>query len=261
MDLMCEERLSNSPFVERIWHSQGERAGPFISMAESECSLVLTKHRGKTAVTLRGPATRATSAFCPADAEFIGIQFRPGTFMPDMPAKMIMDHHDLNLPEAGSKSFWFNGSAWQYPDYENADAFVNRLVRKGLLIHDPVVDTILQGQPVDMSLRTIQRQFQQATGLTNSTIYQIHRAQYATMLLKQGVAILETVDRAGYFDQPHLTRSLKQFIGLTPAQIPDRNRMERLSFLYKKSSPWLRYNTGTLGTTNPHSTALAISYQ
>jgi methylphosphotriester-DNA--protein-cysteine methyltransferase len=47
----------------------------------------------------------------------------------------------------------------------------------------------------------------------------MQRAQHAQALLQQGVSILDTVDEAGYFDQPHLTRSLKQFIGYTPAQI------------------------------------------
>jgi len=41
------------------------------------------------------------------------------------------------------------------------------------------------------------------------------------------------VYEAGYFDQPHLTRALKHFIGLTPAQIMDRSRSQQLSFLYK----------------------------
>ena len=50
-------------------------------------------------------------------------------------------------------------------------------------------------------------------------IRQMKRAQHAQALLQQGVSILDTVDEAGYFDQPHLTRSLKQFIGYTPAQI------------------------------------------
>jgi AraC-like DNA-binding protein len=259
MDLICEEKLSDAPFVERIWRSQGERAGPFISIAEVECSLVVTKYGGKTSITLRGPTARATPAFCPADAEFFGIQFKPGAFLPALPAKMVMDRNDLNLPEASGKSFWLNGSTWQYPDYENADIFVSWLVRGGLLVYDPVVGTVLQGQTVDMSLRTVQRRFAQATGLTNNTIYQINRAQHATTLLKQGVSILDTVDRAGYFDQPHLTRSLKQYIGLTPAQIIDEGRAERLSFLYKKNPSWLRYNTNTLRTTGIYSHSLSAS--
>ena len=248
MDLMCEERESDSSYVARIWHTRGEKAGPFISIAETEWALVVTKYRGKTSITLRGPTTSATSAFCPSDAEFFGIQFKPGAFMPNLPAKVVMNRHDLNLPSASSTSFWFQGSAWQYPSYENADTFVNRLVRNGLLIYDPVVEAVLQAQPVDLSLRTVQRRFLQATGLTYNTLYQISRAQYATMLLKEGVSILETVEQAGYFDQPHLTRALKHFIGLTPAQIADQRRTERLSFLYKKNSPWLHYNTNVLKT-------------
>jgi len=257
MDLLCEERLSDAPFVDRVWRSEGERAGPFISMAEIECGLAVTKHGGKTTITLRGPATRATPAFCPPDAEFIGIQFTPGVFIPNLPAKMIMDRQDLNLPEANSKSFWLNGSAWQYPDYDNADTFVNWLVRAGVLVYDPIVGAVMRGQPVQMSLRTVQRRFLQATGLTHTTIYQIKRAQYATTLLKQGASILDTVHQAGYFDQPHLTRSIKHFIGLTPAQIIDQSRPERLSFLYKKNPSWLNYNTNVLKTNSMSSHPLS----
>lgn len=260
MDLICDERLSDSPFVARIWHNEGERAGPFISMAEIECGLVVTKFRGKTMITLRGPETKATPAFCPPDAEFFGIQFRPGVFMPSLPAKLVMNRHDINLPEATSKSFWFHGSAWQYPNYENADTFVNRLVGDGLLVDDPVVSDVLQGHPVDMSLRTVQRRFLQATGLTHNSIHQINRARYATALLKQGTSILDAVFEGGYFDQPHLTRALKHYIGLTPAQIIDSSRSERLSFLYKKNPSQLNYNTNVLKTFNVYSHSVSTLY-
>jgi methylphosphotriester-DNA--protein-cysteine methyltransferase len=55
--------------------------------------------------------------------------------------------------------------------------------------------------------------------LTQLHIYQAERARRAEALLRQGVSILDTVFEAGYYDQPHLTRSLKQFIGHTPGQI------------------------------------------
>ncbi len=242
MDLVCDERPSDSPFVESIWHSYSEVGGSFISMAASRCGMVVTKYRGRTILTVRGPETRATPAYCPEGAEFIGIQFKAGAFLPDLPAKMVMDRRDLNLPEATSRTFWLNGSAWQFPDFENADTFVDWLVRDGLLVYDPVVYAVLQGQqPVEMTLRTVQRRIVQATGLTHTTIHQIERARYATTLLKQGVSILDTVYEAGYFDQPHLNRSLKRFIGLTPAQIADNSRSERLSFLYKTTPLRLSY--------------------
>ena len=233
MDLMCDERPSDSPFVERIWHSQSEQAGSFTSMAESHWSIVVTRYRGRATLTVRGPETRATPADNRADAEFFGIQFKPGAFMPDLPAKMIMDRRDPNLPEAGDNSFWLHGAAWQFPDFENADNFVDRLVRDGLLVHDTLVEASLRREPVETSLRTVQRRFLQATGLTQNDFHQIERARYATTLLKKGLPIIDTVYEAGYFDQPHLTRSLKHFIGLTPAQIVDQNRSELLSFLYK----------------------------
>jgi AraC-like DNA-binding protein len=242
MDLICEERPSDSPFVETIWRSRSEHAGPFISMAESQHSLVVTSYKGRRFITLRGPAAKAMPAYTPQDAEFFGIQFKPGAFMPDLPASMLVERQDLNLPEAAADSFWLKGSAWQYPDFENADTFLDWLVRDGLLVRDPVVEAVLLGRSVDASIRTVRRRFLRATGLTHGTLYQIERARYATALLKGGMSILDAVHEAGYFDQPHLTRSLKQYIGLTPAQIIDERRSEPLSFLYKKNPLWSGYN-------------------
>lgn len=249
MDLISVERPSGSPYVENIWRSHSEYAGSFISMASGRCEMVVTRHRGRTIMTVRGPETRATPAFCPADAEFIGIQFRSGAFMPQIPPGMLIDRRDLDLPEANGQSFWLNGSAWQFPDFENADTFVDRLARDGLLVYEPVVDAVLQEQPLKMSVRTAQRRFLQATGLTHTTHYQIERARYAAYLLKQGASILDSVHLAGYYDQPHLTRSLKHLIGLTPAQIMDTGRTERLSLLYNTTSPLLNYDTSVLITT------------
>ena len=70
--------------------------------------------------------------------------------------------------------------------------------------------------------------------MTHSTFRQIERARHATNLLKQGVSILDTVHEAGYFDQAHLTRSLKYLIGQTPAEIIRGE--QQLSFLYKTMS-------------------------
>src|SRR5262249_30130122 len=134
---------------------------------------------------------------------------------------------------ATNKTFWLAGSAWQYPDYDNADTFVGRLVREGLLVRDRVIGTTLQGQLNDLSLRSVQRRFLQATGVTHRTTRQIDRARYATLLLQQGKSIVDTILEAGYYDQPHLSRELRYFIGKTPTQIIENNHPEQLSFLYK----------------------------
>jgi methylphosphotriester-DNA--protein-cysteine methyltransferase len=59
----------------------------------------------------------------------------------------------------------------------------------------------------------------QATGLTHKTIQQIERARSAVSLLEQGTPISDAALELGYFDQAHLTNSLKRFVGKTPAQI------------------------------------------
>jgi AraC-like DNA-binding protein len=238
MLIFDEDRPSESPFVERVWRCHSEGAAPFLSIAASRCELVVGRFEGKVTMTVRGPETRATTqGDCPGEGEWVGILLKMGTFLPQLPTSMLIDT-GVDLPTASRNSFWFASSVWQFPDYNNADTFVARLVRQGLLAHEPLVDAVFQGGNLkDRSLSTIQRRFLRATGLTQSAVRQIERARYALHLLQQGVSILDTVEMAGYFDQPHMTRSLKHFIGQTPLQIREQSRPEQLPFLYKTTPP------------------------
>ncbi len=235
ISLPGEERGSDSPLVERVWRSHSGRGGSFISMAQTHWEIVVTKHAHSTTLTVRGPETRATAAVCPPDAEFMGITFKAGAFMSKFPASMVMDRRDLNLPLAGSSSFWLNSSAWEFPNFDNADTFIDRLVREALLQHDTLVDIALREQPSVLSRRTIQRRFRQVTGLTYNRVFQIERAHYATSLLEKGLSILDAVEQAGYADQPHMNRAFRRFIGQTPGQIASRKVDQPLSFLFKTS--------------------------
>lgn len=64
-----EERPSDSSFVERIWRTQSERAGAFTSLAASHWEMVVMRHNGKMTLTVRGPETKATPAYCSVQAE------------------------------------------------------------------------------------------------------------------------------------------------------------------------------------------------
>lgn len=97
---------------------------------------------------------------------------------------------------------------------------------------EPAVSAVLRGEPPAATQRTLQRRFVQAAGVTLGAVRQIERAPYATTLLRRGVSIAETTYQAGYFDQPHLTRSLKRLVGQTPAELRV-GQSEELSFLYK----------------------------
>ncbi|GCE14535.1 helix-turn-helix domain-containing protein [Tengunoibacter tsumagoiensis] len=228
-----EERPSDSPFVDRIWRSHSEGTAPFLSIATSRCELVVTRLHGKVTMTVRGPETRATSVGdSPSEGEWFGILLKLGTFLPHLPTRSLLDT-GVTLPEATNKTFWLSGSAWQFPTFDNAELFVNQLARAGLLVRDPVIEAALQGQSKDLTPRSVQYHFLQATGITQNMARQIERARYATLLLQQGVSITDTILKAGYYDQPHLTRSLTRFIGQTPAELLHHSRPEQLSLLYK----------------------------
>jgi Helix-turn-helix domain len=226
-----DTRPSDSPFIERIWRSRSERAGEFLSVAACHWEIAITRHRGQTFLTLRGPETKATRADCPSEGEWVGIRFKLGTFMPLFPPGMLRDRRDVMLPRAGAHWFWLNGSTLEYPTFENADTFVAALVRKGLIARDRLVHDLVCGGAPMLSVRSGQRRFARASGITQAAVRTIERARHATTLLQQGVPIVDVVHLAGFFDQPHLTRSLRHLIGQSPAEISHVAR--QLSFLYK----------------------------
>jgi hypothetical protein len=133
--LFFDDRPSDSPLVERVWQCRSGRAGQFDSIAASHWEMVVTHVDGRKTMTVRGPETRATNAVCPAGGEWIAIRFKLGTFMPDVPVASIRDRRDLDLPRASKRTFWLDGRAWEYPTFENAETFVKRLARRGLMLH------------------------------------------------------------------------------------------------------------------------------
>ena len=229
-----EERASDHPFVEKVWRCHSDRGDTFLSVAANSFEMAITRLGGKSFLTLRGPETAATTLDCPAEGQWICIRFKPGTIMPQFLPGSLRDHQDVTLPPATAQSFWLNGSAMEYPGFDNAETFVRRLAKSGILSRDPIVQDTWLRRPRELSLRSAQRHFLRSTGVTYTTFRQIERARYATILLREGISILDIVSRLGYFDQAHLTRSLKRFIGETPTRIMQAQK--QLSFLYKTAS-------------------------
>ncbi len=225
MAFVFDSRPSNSSFVEGIWRTQHAGGGSFTSRAGTNMEIVVTKQEGKTWVTVRGPETQARPAPIPPDAEFFGIILKLGSFMMPLPTSKLLNG-GINLPEASSKSVWLQGSAWEIPTFDNADTFIENLVRDGLLVREPIVEAALQGELPDLSLRSVQRRFVRSTGLTVKTVQQIQRAHQAMAMLQKGTSIIDTTYDLGYFDQSHLTNSLKHYLGQTPAQILQQTQSE-----------------------------------
>ncbi len=228
--LTFTQRASDSPFIERVWRSASDRGGLMRSIAACHWEMVVVRHQGQVALRVRGPETRATAVPFPADAEWFAIRFKLGTFMPVFRPGALRDLNDVVLPDASSRKFWLHGSAWEYPDFDHAEAFVDRLARAGLVVIDPVVTDALRADAPASTTRTEQRRVLGVTGLTRTAIRQIERARHAVTLLRSGSALTAAAYDAGFFDQAHLTRAMKRWIGLTPAQVARGG--DQLSLLY-----------------------------
>jgi AraC-like DNA-binding protein len=228
--LSFEERLSDSPLVERVWRSWSDRGGAFVSVATTNLEIVISRLRGRSFVTLRGPETRPSLIDCPADGEWVAVRFRPGVRLRGLHAAAMLDRN-IDLPLASSGRFSLHGEDWSPPDYDDAEALVGRLVRGGVLALDPIVDAAIAEDDPRVTPRSVQRRFLAATGLTCGRVRQIHRARQAALMLRGGASILDAAFACGYYDQAHLTRALGAFIGQTPARIVRAER--QLSFLYK----------------------------
>jgi hypothetical protein len=225
MAVTRQERLSDSPFVESIWRAQAESDGSDIVSADMNWDMIVTQQYGKTRLAVWGPMTKAASIPHLAGSESLGIRFKLGTYLTDVPTYSQLNA-GMVLPEASNQSFWLNSSVWELPTYENVETFIERLARGGLLGLDAVVEAALEGNNPDVSLRSVQRRFLRITGLTQRSIRSIERAQQAASLLGSGLPILDAVYEAGYADQQHMTKSLKHFLGQTPAQIAGIRNIE-----------------------------------
>jgi hypothetical protein len=157
--------------------------------------MVLVNYQGKRQFIVTGALPTSGVVSYTEGAEILWIKLKLGTFLPHLPARIRLDKETV-LPDAVDHAFWLGSTSWQYPNFDNVETFINRLVRAEALACDPLVSAVLQDHPRDMAPRTVRHRFVQATGLS-------------------------------------LTRSLRYFIGQTPAQVIRQGQSEQLSFLYK----------------------------
>ncbi len=232
MSIIFEERLTDSPYIASIWRSRSVGNTDFYSLAFNHWQLVVWEKDGQTQLTIRGPESVATVVNVAHEQEHFAITFKYGTFLRNFPTSSLVDDA-ITLPTVSNQAFWLNSSPWEIPTFENADTFIERLVREELLVHEPVVEAVVQNHRQDMSLRSVQRRYLNATGLTHSTSLQIERARQAMIMLRHGTPILDVVEQVGYSDQPHLTRAMKHYTGQTPAQIIQKGETQQVSFLFK----------------------------
>ena len=215
---MHEERGSSSPHIQFVWRAHVEESGSFIDLAHDFWVLVFRTLHDETEVRLTGPVTESLPISYEAGQVNWGIVFKAHVFIRDLPKKDMLNK-STTLPMVGQESFQLGKHVIELPTYDNAEGFVEDLVRRGILNADMNIAAALEADAPAMSVRTLQRHHLRTTGLTQSQSRQVARARRAFILLQEGKSIVDAAFESGYADQAHMTRSLRLLAGQTPGQI------------------------------------------
>jgi hypothetical protein len=216
--LRFETRASDSPWVDAVWACTSERVTEMTSVAGVCWGLVFFAREGKAYAAVTGPETMAGTAPVPQDATFVGIEFAVGTSLRAIPTPALVDG-GAELPDTTRRTFRLDGGRWETPGIDDAEALVDRLVRAGAVVRDPLVTEVRRGHRPAASARTVERRFRAATGLTQGAVRQIERARRAAALLAAGVQVADVVAKFDYFDEPHLARAMRRYVGRTAGQL------------------------------------------
>ncbi|MEU8258458.1 helix-turn-helix domain-containing protein [Micromonospora inaquosa] len=218
MGLRFETRGSDSPWVDTVWTCTSERVTAMTSVAGVRWGLVFWEQAGRTHASITGPETRTGTAPMPEGATFTGIEFAVGTSLRAVPTPTLVDG-GIELPDTTRRTFRLDGTRWETPGPDDAEALVDGLVRAGTVVRDSLVAELLRGHRPDVSGRTVERRFRAATGLTRGAVRQIERARTAAELLATGDPAADVVAKLDYFDEPHLARALRSYLGRTVRQL------------------------------------------
>ena len=239
MGLRFEHRdtEADASVVDRVWRTRSDAEETMTSAARTCCQLILTRMRGRLLAGLRGPETRATTAPVPPDAEFLGVRFTLGAVLRPHPAASVVDGY-VSFPVTDSGRVVIGGQDWEAPTYENVEQFVRRLRDAGLLVRSRLGEAEQfarhhEGHP---SKRTVQRRYRVTTGLSQTAVTQIDRANAAATMLRGGLDWRTVVEALRYFDQAHLAHALRRYVGRTARGLQTGDDAT-MSFLYK-IGPW-----------------------
>jgi Helix-turn-helix domain len=220
MGLRFTTRRSDSPLVDFVWTCTSSRVSEMTSVAVTRCGLVFWECGGRPYAGVTGPETTTGTAPVPEEATFVGIDFAIGTSLRSVPTSSLVDSR-VELPDTTRRSFQLAGSRWETPGPDDAEALVERLVRDGSVVRDPVVGEVVRGGRPALSDRTLERRFRASTGLTRGAVRQIERARDAAHLLAAGQGAADVAAALGYFDQAHLARALRRYVGRTATQLQE----------------------------------------
>jgi AraC-like DNA-binding protein len=222
MTFTYEEKASSCPYVDVVWRTEDQTDGVYVAAADASWDMVFIRDMaGNAKVLLSGPCSNITFVPYTAGNRNFGIRFKPGTIFTHIPVTGMVNITKA-LPMPTADTFVLQGITRKLPTYESIDEFLARLAEAGLLSIDSVVNDLLEGRVVSMSIRSIQRHFAATIGLSPRRVKQIISARTAVGLLLQGMPLADVSYQLGYADLPHMIRMLKRFTGYTPLENKQR---------------------------------------
>ncbi|MFI0235291.1 helix-turn-helix domain-containing protein [Streptomyces sp. NPDC016845] len=176
-----------------------------------------------------GPDTRAYISASGPGRAYAGIRFAPGT----APAYLGVPAHELTDARAGLAQVWRGAAARRLTEQvdaapDPAAALERAAVRLAAAAGPPdpllagIVAALAAGRTVTgtaeaagLNTRRLHRRSLDAFGYGPKTLARVLRLQRALALARAGVPFAETAARAGYTDQAHLARDVKDLTGRT----------------------------------------------
>ncbi|MFI2415344.1 helix-turn-helix domain-containing protein [Streptomyces sp. NPDC018947] len=205
-------------------------AGPGPGRVLPDGCMDLLWHEGRLLVA--GPDTRAYLTDG-SPGRWAGVRFSPGT----APALLGVPAHELRDRRVDLSDLWPAAEARRLTARVNAapdpvsgleEAALTRAAEAGP--PDPLLSRIVAaldaGRPVaatadelGIGSRRLHRRSLAAFGYGPKTLARVLRLRRALALARGGTSLAETAARAGYADQAHMTRDVRELTGMSPARL------------------------------------------
>src|SRR5260221_11103036 len=144
MNSLFEGRETDSPYIEAVWRGRAGSDYAPVCPASNRWHLLFLRQKGRVTVSVEGPLTKATPVTQAEGTEWFGVTFQPGTFLPSGSIRNLLVDRAI-LPLAVKTALELAGSSFQFPDYENFETFVCRMVRVVSLVSDEIVRPVWPG--------------------------------------------------------------------------------------------------------------------
>jgi AraC-like DNA-binding protein len=176
-------------------------------------------------IVVAGPDT-VSSVSQRGRERFVGLRFRPGALprLLGVPASELRDDRvplaDLGVKSARDRSLIELATtlAADEPARETAPWAVNQLHHITERLDGGATVAEVAGE-TGWSVRTLQRQCAAVYGYGPATLRRILRFRLAVRLLEDGVSTADAAATAGFSDQPHLHREVRDLTGMSLAAL------------------------------------------